>query len=378
MKFKLDDTSKEFVERLSQVKGQVRNEQDYETAIASLKDLKQQEEIVLKDMLPYFQSLPRVRKKTLLDTKFIHYYGELDSLDMVKKIIRTDKDHYWIYYLSGRLQVYRLNKSDLVELVIPGDIERYAGIEQLGEYAIIAYLSDGTNVIYEIKKSNTLDVIEEEYIVMFESDSPKIPFSILVKLCEEAYLCEDDTPFVYHPQTSEKEYLSAFDQEHWTSTYFSKDKLYVSRDDGSIGIYRYSNKLEYLKELTTPSECIRSLVYLDEKHIVAIDYDKGFYKINLEDDSITEFCFEYGAILSVKSNGMNALIVSEHGKLLLFEKILGEWSINHFCSIDLDTMYVAAIDSNSFLIQDVEDNWIVCEINKLNDVQELFSLDLYE
>lgn len=363
-----------------------------------LLEVEEKEKTILRELLPYYRVYALDIYETKINILPVKMEGTYEFNSYLKSYLEVEKD---IFIFAGSdLKIYFariLDRQDgKIELspAIKDFKKLVIAIYQLDKDQTLVFTSSGQIFVFSCK--DIKDIFENiNNLKINKIDKDFESFENVIKLDENKFICQtakdqlilleinrEDLRFEIKSEIN----LSDLVDEIRCLVKISKSKFAMATSNGDFLQAKVQyNQIDIGEKIKILGGPINKLEILEnenaERKICAILGNQGkLILYDLESEEIKKSEKELkGDLFNIKTNKGTTIILTADGFMYLFEENFGEWKVNSKISQDdIFLMNLIVLDPSNYLALDLDGNFYILEIDRLNSIEKLYDLDLYK
>lgn len=378
--------------RLNTIKTTGILDKDFERDI---KNLKIEEEEILKELIPYFRTYSKKHKSTseLLETK---ESGSFRFNSFLSSFLRLNENLFIVSGTNKNTMFFYIDEKSL-------KAEWSENIKEIKENISYIYKIDSENLLlFGIKsgvyllnfknKNKILNINRDVKVQKLKTNFRETSFGRTLRISENIFLTEngEDKINLYKFNYNKKEsYLEYFEDvfieiKNWTNFQKIKDNYFVVSDKlGKLCFIEFkNNKFNIIKEIKT-NILIRNISLIERENSVKdllvlgedgklLVLNLGTFEKNLEINNLS------GNLFTSSSNLGTVVVLSEDGIIYIIEENFSNWELSKNCTIkNTFATDVISLKESKYLLMNLEGKFDLLNISRINNTEDLWNLPLY-
>lgn len=378
--------------RLNTIKTTGILDKDFERDI---KNLKIEEEKILKELIPYFRTYSKKHKSTseLLETKEI---GSFRFNSFLSSYLKLNENLFIVSDTNKNTMFFYIDEKSL-------KVEWSENIKEIKENISYIYKIDSENLLlFGIKsgvyllnfknKNKILNINRDVKVQKLKTNFRETSFGRTLRISENIFLTEngEDKINLYKFNYNKKEsYLEYFEDvfieiKNWTNFQKIKDNYFVVSDKlGKLCFIEFkNNKFNIIKEIKT-NILIRNISLIERENSVKdllvlgedgklLVLNLGTFEKNLEINNLS------GNLFTSSSNLGTVVVLSEDGIIYIIEENFSNWELSKNCTIkNTFATDVISLKESKYLLMNLEGKFDLLNISRINNTEDLWNLPLY-
>lgn len=400
---KFSENTKEFKKNLIKLRDELnitlKNGKLEENFEDKLLDLEKRENLILKELLPYY----RLYAPDLYETKIyfnqVEIEGSYKSETYLKTYLKIKEDVFLFADSNRKLYFARILDKVNPKIELSSPIKDFYKLiiymHKIDEERILAFTINGDIFIFSYK--DVEDVFENvNYVKIVKLKSNFIGFESIINLKDNIFFC----------QVGKNELLILeFNEEYSNFKVKGAHKISIKEDeitslvkissyDFAMGTRKgyfieakYLNeKIEIIRKVKIYDASINKIEILEngksEKNHLAILGKKGnlalYNFVKKKIIKIEKEKFKGNLFNIIRKNG-TGIILTEDGFVYLLEENFCQWKLNEKVGLS-ERFFINLIplDKENFLTEDIYGNFYKLNIDRLDSVEKLHNIDLCE
>lgn len=401
MKFSVN--TKEFKKNLIKLRDELnitlKNGKLEENFEDKLLDLEKRENLILKELLPYYRLYAPDVYETKINFNQVEIEGSYKSETYLKTYLKIKEDVFLFADSNRKLYFARILDKVNPKIELSSPIKDFYKLiiymHKIDEERILAFTVNGD--IFTFSYKDVEDVFENiNYVKIFKLKSNFIGFESIINLKDNIFLC----------QVGKNELLILeFNEEYSNFKVKGAHKISIKEDEITslvkISCYdfamgtrkgyfieaKYLNeKIEIISKIKIYDASINKIEILEngksEKNHLAILGKKGNLALyNFVKKKIIKFEKEKfkGNLFNIISKNGTGIILTEDGFVYLLEENFCQWKLNEKVFLS-ERFFINLIplDKENFLTEDIYGNFYKLNIDRLDSVEKLHTINLCE
>ena len=400
---KFSENTKEFKEKLIKLREELNKtlkngviEEDFED---ELLDLEKRENLILKNLLPYYRLYAHDLYETKINLNPIKIEGGYKSESYLQSYLNLKNDILLFADSNQKVYFARLLKEKEPRMEVSSPIKDFYNLiiylYQIDEGKFLAFTVSGAIFVFSCK--NFDDLFENIKSLKISNLNSKIKgFENIINLDNGKFLCqigqnellvlEFNDSYSYFKVICEQK-ISIKEDEITSLLKISNSKIALATRSGYFLQAKYiDDKIEIFDKFKIFDASINKLEFLenensDKKCISMLGSKGNFAFYDLENKKIIKFKNDEfkGNLFNINSKRGIALIFSEDGILYLLEENFKEWKLNNNVTISQKFFInIISLDKENFLTEDIYGNFYILNIDRLDSVEKLHSINLFK
>lgn len=370
--------------------------EDFEDKLLAIEE---NENIILNELLSYYRLYAPNLYETKINSYPIKVEGTFKSESYLKSYLKIKKDIFFFCDSNQKSFFGRILDEDKSKLELSSPIKNFNKLiifcYQINEDKFLVFTVSGEIFIFSCKNSE--DFFENINSLKINKVETKFKgFENIINLSDKKFLCQlgrnhllilgfnDDYSKV---KVLNQIKLSIIKKEISSLIKISNSKFAIATSDGNFleaNFFDKEIKIEINKSIFEGR--IEKLALLEnenlDKNICAILGESGKFALyDLEKKEVIKLEKEKikGNLFNISSKNGSDLILTEDGFAYLLEENMGEWKLNSkvFLS-ELFLINLIPIESSNFLSVDFNGNFSILNIDRLDSLDKLKSISLYD
>lgn len=361
--------------------------------------IEENENIILKELLSYYRLYVPDLYETRINNFPIEIEGTFKSESYLKSYLKIKKDIFFFCDSNQKSFFGRIMDDNKSKLELSSPIKNFNKMiihcYQINKDEFLVFTVNGEIFIFSCK--NIEDFFENINLLKINKVEIKFKgFESIINLEDKKFLCQlgrnDLSILEFNDDYSEAKVinqikLSSVKEEITSMIKISNSKFAIATSDGSILEAKYFDEEIIIEKKTNIFEGrIEKLALLEDENfdkniciilggsgnLALYDLEKKVV-ISLEKEKIK------GNLFNISTENGTALILTEDGFVYLLEENMGEWKLNPkvFLS-ELFLINLMPIGSSKFLAVDFNGNFSILDIDRLDSLDKLHSINLYD
>lgn len=361
--------------------------------------IEENENIILKELLSYYRLYAPDLYETKINNSPIEIEGTFKSESYLKSYLKIKEDIFFFCDSNQKSFFGRIMDDDKSKLELSSPIKNFNKMiihcYQINKDEFLVFTVNGEIFIFSCK--NIEDFFENINLLKINKVEIKFKgFESIINLDDKKFLCQlgrnDLSILEFNDDYSKAKVINQFKlssvKEEITSLIkISNSRLAIATSDGSILEAKYFDEEIIIEKKTNIFEDrIEKLALLEDenfdKNICAILGESGNFTLyDLEKKDVISLGKEKikGNLFNISTKNGTALILTEDGFVYLLEENMGVWKLNPkvFLS-ELFLINLMPIGSSKFLAVDFNGNFSTLNIDRLDSLDKLHSINLYD
>lgn len=400
---KFSTNTKEFKENLiklrDELKDTLKDGEIEENFQDKLLDLEKRENLILKEILPYYRLYAPDLYETKINLNPINIEGSYKAETYLKTYLKIKED---VFLFADSKQ--RLYFAKILDKISP-KIELSSPIKDFYNLIIYMYKTDESKSllftvngdIFILSCKDFEDTFENiKTVKIFKLEPNFKGFENIINLKDNKFLCQVGKNELLILEFNESysdfkvkcEHKISIKEDEITSLLkMSRREVIMSTRRGYILQAKCTDdEIEIIEKIKIFDSPINRLEFLEnensEKRHLAILGDNGNYALyNFENKKVIEIEKEKlkGNLFNIISKNGAALILTEDGIVYLLEENFDKWKLNKKVTLsEKFFINIIPLDKENFLTDDVYGNFEILKIDRLDSVEKLHNIDLCE
>lgn len=400
---KFSENTKEFKEKLIKLREELNKtlkngviEEDFED---ELLDLEKRENLILKNLLPYYRLYAHDLYETKINLNPIKIEGGYKSESYLQSYLNLKNDILLFADSNQKVYFARLLKEKEPRMEVSSPIKDFYNLiiylYQIDEGKFLAFTLSGAIFVFSCK--NFDDLFENIKSLKISNLNSKIKgFENIINLDNGKFLCqigqnellvlEFNDSYSYFKVICEQK-ISIKEDEITSLLKISNSKIALATRSGYFLQAKYiDDKIEIFDKFKIFDASINKLEFLenensDKKCISMLGSKGNFAFYDLENKNIIKFKNDEfkGNLFNINSKRGIALILSEDGILYLLEENFDKWKLNKKVTLsEKFFINIIPLDKKNFLTEDIYGNFYILNIDRLDSVEKLHSINLFK
>lgn len=378
--------------RLNTIKTTGILDKDFERDI---KNLKIEEEKILKELIPYFRTYSKKHKSTseLLETKEI---GSFRFNSFLSSYLKLNENLFIVSDTNKNTMFFYIDEKSL-------KVEWSENIKEIKENISYIYKIDSENLLlFGIKsgvyllnfknKNKILNINRDVKVQKLKTNFRETSFGRTLRISENIFLTEngEDKINLYKFNYNKKEsYLEYFEDvfieiKNWTNFQKIKDNYFVVSDKlGKLYFIEFkNNKFNIIKEIKT-NILIRNISLIERensvKDLLVLGETGKLLVLNLDTfEKNLEINNLIGNLFTSSSNLGTAVVLSEDGIIYIIEENFSNWELSENCTIkNTFATDVISLKESKYILMNLEGKFDLLNVSRINNTEDLWNLPLY-
>lgn len=378
--------------RLNTIKTTGILDKDFERDI---KNLKIEEEKILKELIPYFRTYSKKHKSTseLLETKEI---GSFRFNSFLSSYLKLNENLFIVSDTNKNTMFFYIDEKSL-------KVEWSENIKEIKENISYIYKIDSENLLlFGIKsgvyllnfknKNKILNINRDVKVQKLKTNFRETSFGRTLRISENIFLTEngEDKINLYKFNYNKKEsYLEYFEDvfieiKNWTNFQKIKDNYFVVSDKlGKLYFIEFkNNKFNIIKEIKT-NILIRNISLIERensvKDLLVLGETGKLLVLNLDTfEKNLEINNLIGNLFTSSSNLGTAVVLSEDGIIYIIEENFANWELSKNCTIkNIFATDVISLKESKYILMNLEGKFDLLNVSRINNTEDLWNLPLY-
>lgn len=378
--------------RLNTIKTTGILDKDFERDI---KNLKIEEEKILKELIPYFRTYSKKHKSTseLLETKEI---GSFRFNSFLSSYLKLNENLFIVSDTNKNTMFFYIDEKSL-------KAEWSENIKEIKENISYIYKIDSENLLlFGIKsgvyllnfknKNKILNINRDVKVQKLKTNFRETSFGRTLRISENIFLTEngEDKINLYKFNYNKKEsYLEYFEDvfieiKNWTNFQKIKDNYFVVSDKlGKLYFIEFkNNKFNIIKEIKT-NILIRNISLIERensvKDLLVLGETGKLLVLNLDTfEKNLEINNLIGNLFTSSSNLGTVVVLSEDGIIYIIEENFSNWELSKNCTIkNTFATDVISLKESKYILMNLEGKFDLLNISRINNTEDLWNLPLY-
>ncbi|MDU5100124.1 MAG: hypothetical protein E6249_06595 [Peptoniphilus grossensis] len=400
---KFSENTKEFKKNLIKLRDELnitlKNGKLEENFEDKLLDLEKRENLILKELLPYYRLYAPDLYETKINFNQVEIEGSYKSETYLKTYLKIKEDVFLFADSNRKLYFARILDKVNPKIELSSPIKDFYKLiiymHKIDEERILAFTINGDIFIFSYK--DVEDVFENvNYVKIVKLKSNFIGFESIINLKDNIFFC----------QVGKNELLILeFNEEYSNFKVKGAHKISIKEDeitslvkissyDFAMGTRKgyfieakYLNeKIEIIRKVKIYDASINKIEILEngksEKNHLAILGKKGNLALyNFVKKKIIKIEKEKfkGNLFNIISKNGTGIILTEDGFVYLLEENFCQWKLNEKVGLS-ERFFINLIplDKENFLTEDIYGNFYKLNIDRLDSVEKLHNIDLCE
>lgn len=360
-----------------------------------IKNLKIEEEEILKELIPYFRTYSKKHKSTseLLETKEI---GSFRFNSFLSSYLKLNENLFIVSDTNKNTMFFYIDEKSL-------KVEWSENIKEIKENISYIYKIDSENLLlFGIKsgvyllnfknKNKILNINRDVKVQKLKTNFRETSFGRTLRISENIFLTEngEDKINLYKFNYNKKEsYLEYFEDvfieiKNWTNFQKIKDNYFVVSDKlGKLCFIEFkNNKFNIIKEIKT-NILIRNISLIERENSVKdllvlgedgklLVLNLGTFEKNLEINNLS------GNLFTSSSNLGTVVVLSEDGIIYIIEENFSNWELSKNCTIkNTFATDVISLKESKYILMNLEGKFDLLNVSRINNTEDLWNLPLY-
>ena len=368
-----------------------------------LDKLVEQEEDLLRIMIPYYRSFIDSAKNTSITTAKVKTIGAFSFEGFAESILKISDNLYIVSSTDGGVQfLSTMDRITSLEVEwsrkIEGITERITFMHSLEENKIMLFGVRGNCYLITIDDKDSLPDMSHIYIEKLMPDFMSRGFGRGIVLSQNMIVIENDDNRIslmrikesnnkYHLILSENTDIKI---DMWTVCSKITDNIFaVGTANGEVYFIEYAgNKFNIKSKIDALNSTVRAVETLENETgtgtgtSVMVSGNNGnckIYNLSQKLEINNENSFELkGNIFKIASFYGTAVVLSEDGIVYLFEENFGHWTLNENTTIeDIFITNLCVFDESRYLLVDLDSQINELKIDRIQTPDDLWNLPIY-
>ena len=400
---KFSTNTKEFKENLiklrDELKDTLKDGEIEENFQDKLLDLEKRENLILKEILPYYRLYAPDLYETKINLNPINIEGSYKSETYLKTYLKIKED---VFLFADSKQ--RLYFAKILDKISP-KIELSSPIKDFYNLIIYMYKTDESKsllftvngdifILYCKDFEDTFENIKTVKIFKLEPNFKG--FENIINLKDNKFLCQVGKNKLLILEFNESyskfkvkcEHKISIKEDEITSLLkMSGREVSMATRSGFFLQAKYTDdEIEIIEKIKIFDSPINRLEFLEnenseKKHLAILGDNGNFALYNFENKKVIEIEKEKlkGNLFNIISKNGAALILTEDGIVYLLEENFDKWKLNKKVTLsEKFFINIIPLDKENFLTDDVYGNFEILKIDRLDSVVKLHNIDLCE
>lgn len=400
---KFSENTKEFKKNLIKLRGELnitlKNGKLEENFEDKLLDLEKRENLILEELLPYYRLYASDVYETKIYYKQVEIEGSYRSETYLRTYLKIKEDEFLFADSNQKLYFARILDKVNPKIELSSPIKDFYKLiiymYKIDEERILAFTVNGD--IYTFSYKDVEDVFENiNYVKIFKLKSNFIGFESIINLKDNKFLCQVEKNELLILEFNEE--YSDFKVKGAHKISIKEDEITslvkISSYDFAMGTrkgyfieVKYLNeKIEIIEKIKTFDASINKIEILEngnsEKNYLAILGNNGNLALyNFVKKKIIKIEKEKfkGNLFNIISKNGTGIILTEDGFVYFIEENFCQWKLNKKLSLS-EKFFINLIplDKENFLTEDIYGNFYILNIDRLDSVEKLHTINLCE
>ena len=400
---KFSTSTKEFKENLiklrNELKDTLKDGEIEENFQDKLLDLEKIEKLILKEILPYYRLYAPDLYETKINLNSINIEGSYKSESYLQSYLNLKNDIFLFADSNQKVYFARLLNVKEPRMEVSSPIKDFYNLitylYQIDEEKFLVFTLSGSIFVFSCK--NLDDLFENIKSLKISNFNSKINgFENIINLDNGKFLCqigqnkllilEFNDSYSYFKVKCEQK-ISIKEDEITSLLKISNSKITLATRSGYFLQAKYiDDKIEVFDKFKIFDASINKLEFLenensDKKCISMLGSKGNFAFYYLENKNIIKFKNDEfkGNLFNINSKRGIALILSEDGILYLLEENFDKWKLNKKVTLsEKFFINIIPLDKKNFLTEDIYGNFYILNIDRLDSVEKLHSINLFK
>lgn len=400
---KFSENTKDFKENLIKLREELNKtlkngviEEDFED---KLLDLEQRENLILEELLPYYRIYAPDVYETKINFNKVEIEGSYKSETYLKTYLKIKEDVFLFADSNQKLYFARILDKVNPKIELSSPIKDFYKLiiymHKIDEKRILAFTVNGD--IFTFSYKDVEDVFENvNYVKIAKLKSNLIGFESILNLKDNIFLCQvgkdellilefNDEDSNFKVKCAHK--ISIKEDEITSLVKISSYDFAMGTRKGYFIEAKYLNeKIEIIRKIKIFDASINKIEILEngksEKNYLTILGNNGNLALyNFVKKKIIKIEKEKfkGNLFNIISKNGTCIILTEDGFVYLLEENFCQWKLNEKVSLS-ERFFINLIplDKENFLTEDIYGNFYNLNIDRLDSVEKLHTINLCE
>lgn len=400
---KFSENTKDFKENLIKLREELNKtlkngviEEDFED---KLLDLEKRENLILEELLPYYRIYAPDVYETKINFNKVEIEGSYKSETYLKTYLKIKEDVFLFADSNQKLYFARILDKVNPKIVLSSPIKDFYKLiiymHKIDEKRILVFTVNGN--IFTFSYKDVEDVFENvNYVKIVKLKSNFIGFESIINLRDNIFLCQVGKNELLILESNEE--YSNFKVKGSHKISIKEDEItslvQISSYDFAMGTRKgyfieakYLNeKIEIIRKIKIFDASINKIEILEngksEKNYLTILGNNGNLALyNFVKKKIIKIEKEKfkGNLFNIISKNGKCIILTEDGFVYLLEENFYRWKLNEKVSLS-ERFFINLIplDKENFLTEDIYGNFYILNIDRLDSVEKLHTINLCE
>ena len=400
---KFSEDTKEFKKNLIKLRDELnitlKNGKLGENFEDKLLDLEKRENLILKELLPYYRLYAPDLYETKIYFKQVEIEGSYKSETYLKTYLKIKEDVFLFADSKQRLYFAKILDKISPKIELSSPIKDFYKLiiymHKIDEKRILAFTVNGD--IFTFSYKDVEDVFENiNFVKIVKLKSNFIGFESIINLKDNIFLCQVAKNELLILEFNE-EYsnfkvkgahkISIKEDEITSLLKISGIEFFMATRSGYILQAKYTDdEIEVIEKIKIFDSPINRLEFLEngksEKNHLAILGDNGNFALyNFENKKVIEIEKEKlkGNLFNIISKNGTGIILKEDGFVYFLEENFCQWKLNEKVFLS-ERFFINLIplDKENFLTEDIYGNFYKLNIDRLDSVEKLHTINFCE
>lgn len=400
---KFSENTKEFKKNLIKLRDELnitlKNGKLEENFEDKLLDLEKRENLILKELLPYYRLYAPDLYETKIYFKQVEIEGSYKSETYLKTYLKIKEDVFLFADSNQKLYFARILDKVNPKVELSSPIKDFYKLiiymHKIDEKRILAFTVNGD--IFTFFYKDVEDVFENiNFVKIVKLKSNFIGFESIINLKDNIFLCQVAKNELLILEFNE-EYsnfkvkgahkISIKEDEITSLVKISGIEFFMATRRGYILQAKYTDDeieiIEKIKIFDSPINRLEFLEYENSeiKHLAILGDNGNFALYNFENKKVIEIEKEKlkGNLFNIISKNGTGIILTEDGFVYLLEENFCQWKLNEKVFLS-ERFFINLIplDKENFLTEDIYGNFYKLNIDRLDSVEKLHTINLCE
>lgn len=400
---KFSENTKEFKKNLIKLRDELnitlKNGKLEENFEDKLLDLEKRENLILKEILPYYRLYAPDLYETKINFNQVEIEGSYKSETYLKAYLKIKENVFLFADSKQRLYFAKILDKISPKIELSSPIKDFYKLiiymHKIDEERILAFTVNGD--IFTFSYKDVEDVFENvNYVKIVKLKSNFIGFESIINLKDNKFLCQVGKNELLILKFNESysqfkvkcEHKISIKEDEITSLLkMSGREVIMSTRRGYILQAKYTDdEKEIIEKIKIFDSPINRLEFLENenseiKHLAILGDNGNFALYNFENKKVIEIEKEKlkGNLFNIISKNGAALILTEDGFVYFLEENFDKWKLNKKVTLsEKFFINIIPLDKENFLTDDVYGNFEILKIDRLDSVEKLHNIELCE
>ena len=400
---KFSTNTKEFKEKVIKLREELNKtlkngviEEDFED---ELLDLEKRENLILKNLLPYYRLYAHDLYETKINLNPIKIEGGYKSESYLQSYLNLKNDILLFADSNQKVYFARLLKEKEPRMEVSSPIKDFYNLitylYQIDEEKFLVFTLSGSIFVFSCK--NLDDLFENIKSLKISNFNSKIKgFENIINLDNGKFLCQigQNEFLILEFNDSYSDFkvicehkISIKEDEITSLLKISNSKIALATRSGYFLQAKCTDdEIEIIEKIKIFDSPINRLEFLENenseiKHLAILGDNGNFALYNFENKKVIEIEKEKlkGNLFNIISKNGAALILTEDGFVYFLEENFDKWKLNKKVTLsEKFFINIIPLDKENFLTEDIYGNFYILNIDRLDSVEKLHSINLFK